>query len=404
MKIGIISNLYPPYTRGGAEMVVTKTVGALTSLGHDLFVISAQPRRLGKKITEDRSSGAERIYRFYPRNIYFTLDDFHHSVPVRALWHLIDLFSPRAGESVATICDWERPDVVITHNLKGLGLSVPRALQRNGIPHVHVVHDLQLIRPSGLLFFGSEQPWWWMRPLLALYKFACRVQMGRPDVVIFPSHYLEQAYREAGFFRHSHVRVMPNPAPSFAVEKKPRAVGGPLKLAFAGQLGEHKGVSFLLHAFASLPFDARLYIAGDGPLRKVVERAAEKNKNITYLGYLPNEELSKVFEVADAVIVPSLCYENSPTVIYEALYAGVPVIASRIGGVGELIHEGRSGLLFTPGDRAALVQAVQQVKDAREDFASRREEIQASVADYSLDRYAIRLQEVLGVATAARTR
>jgi glycosyltransferase involved in cell wall biosynthesis len=157
MKIGIISNLYPPFTRGGAEMIVTRTVGALATLGHDLFVISAQPRRLGQKITEDRSSGAERIYRFFPSNIYFTLDDFHHSAPVRAIWHLIDLFSARAGESVATICEWERPEAVITHNLKGLGLSVPRALQALKIPHIHVVHDLQLIRPSGLFgqFSGS---------------------------------------------------------------------------------------------------------------------------------------------------------------------------------------------------------------------------------------------------------
>jgi glycosyltransferase involved in cell wall biosynthesis len=393
MKIGIVTNLYPPHTRGGAENVIVRTVGQLLAMGHDVFVITGQPRAQGTGITVDQSS-TERVYRFFPRNIYFTLNDYKYPAFVRLLWHIIDAFSWSAPANVRQILKQEQPDVVITHNLKGIGLNTPRVIRAEGFSHIHVLHDVQLIYPSGLLMAGHERMPWYASPWYALYRYFCRVRIGDPDIVLSPSEYLKSAYSEAGFFKGTKIRVLRNPPPTHSAPRPLQRRPGPLRLFYVGQLARHKGIEFLLIAFAKLKQDRRLLIVGDGFLRPEVEAAAEADENIRYLGYMPPGELSKFFATVDAVVVPSLCYENSPTVIYEALNAGLPVVASRIGGVGELIQEGVTGYLFTPGDETDFIRAVDELDFHKEQLLADGEKIRASVADFSLDKYADRLIEI----------
>jgi glycosyltransferase involved in cell wall biosynthesis len=394
MKIGIITNLYPPFARGGAENVIVRTVGQLMALGHDVFVITGHPKHLGTRKVLDRSS-TERIYRFYPRNLYFTLDDFKHRWITRLLWHIQDAASWHGAEHVRSILRDEQPDVVMTHNLKGIGLNIPSVIADLQVPHVHVVHDLQLIVPSGLMMFGQERQNLLERVAYAAYRFVCKQKFGNPDLVVFPSKYLKDVYDAHDFFPKSERVVMQNPAPNYAQNKRKGRAGGPLKLLFVGQLGYHKGLRFLLDALTRVKDDIRLYIAGAGPMKPEVEAAAGKDKRIVFLGYTPPEELTNVFGVVDALIVPSLCYENSPTVIYESLMAGVPVIASRIGGVGELITEGETGMLFTPGNEEDLKRVMQEMDRRKEEFAEKREEIRGSVEGYALETYAHKLVETL---------
>ncbi len=392
MKIGIITNLYPPHARGGAETVIVRTVGELLALGHDVFVITGQPKSEGKGIILDRSS-TERIYRFFPQNVYFTLDDYKFPWIVRLLWHVIDTFSIHGAGVVRKVLTNEQPDIVITHNLKGLGLSIPKVLREKSIPHIHVVHDLQLVVPSGLIMFGKEKTSWYVRPFYKIYQLICRAKIRNPDLVISPSHYLEHMYKEAGFFSGTDLVVMPNPAPKYPKVSTNMRADGPLKLLFVGQLSHHKGLSFLVSAIARLPFEVRLLVAGDGILRRWIEQRSEVDKRITYLGYMPPEELIKVFGVVDALAVPSLCYENSPTVIYEGLQAGVAVIASRIGGVGELVEEGKNGFLFTPGDIDDFERAIRALDERKNEFAANRESLRSTMSEYTLDKYAKRLVE-----------
>lgn len=403
MKIGIVTNLYPPNARGGAENVIVRTVEQLLSMGHDIFVITGQPRKAGTAVTLGQLS-LERVYRFFPLNIYFTLDDYKHSWPVRLLWHVIDAFSFHGARVVQGILADEKPDVVITHNLKGIGLRIPSSIVRAGIPHVHIMHDLQLVIPSGLRMFGQEKEPWYAKIGYGVYRAICRQRLGRPNVVISPSQFLIDEYKKVGYFRETEVRFLPNPAPKPSGIARDAHRSGPLKLLFVGQLGYHKGLAFLLDAFAKLDIDVRLHIAGGGPLRSLVEERVKHDKRIVYLGYTQPEELTKCMIAVDAVVVPSLCYENSPTVIYEALSSGVPLIASRIGGVGELITEGRTGFLFTPGDEKDLLRAICAMDREKDDFVLRIPEIQKSVAPYVLPLYAERLLTVLMEAIARQHR
>lgn len=390
MKIGIVTNLYPPYARGGAENVIVRTVEQLLALGHDVFVITGQPKEKGKGITLGRLS-LERVYRFFPANLYFTFDDFKYPWMVRLFWHVIDAYSWSGAEAVRMVLRDEKPDVVITHNLKGIGLRIPGAIQKLGIPHIHVLHDLQLIVPSGLRMFGEEVESLPQKLAYGLYRAICRSRMGRPDLVISPSSYLREEYIKAGFFTPETTKVIPNPAPKLHSVVREGRSSGPLRLLFAGQLGAHKGLALLLDAFAKLPFDAKLLIAGDGPLRSLVEARAKEDKRIVYLGYTQPEEVMKCMEAVDAIVVPSLCYENSPTVIYESLMIGLPLIAARIGGVGELIHDGETGFLFAPGSVDGLVGAMTDMDRRKDEFAHRRVAIRATIEPFALPHFADRL-------------
>ncbi len=394
MKIGIITNLYPPYARGGAEYVIVRTVEALTAKGHDVFVVTTGPKSITAKGELDLNA-TERVYRYFPPNIYHVLDDYKYSWPIRFIWHVIDAFSTYSAWKISRILREEKPDVVITHNLKGIGFQIPQMIQRLNIPHVQIVHDLQLIYPSGLLFAGKERQPTLLRPLYFIYRFLCRAFFGIPDLVIFPSEYLKSVYLNNKFFQNSEKIVMPNPAPKFQLAHRTKTMSDTLRLLFVGQLEEHKGIRFLLKSFQKLDIKSRLIIAGEGYYKKYVNKIAVPSPNILYLGFVTTEQLVSVLNTVDALVVPSLCYENSPTVIYESLQAGIPVLASDIGGVGELVKNGVNGFLFKPGDTEDFIRATKELNSKNDYFFDNQQGIADTVAPFALDIYTENLLKIL---------
>ncbi|MEK7665662.1 MAG: glycosyltransferase [Patescibacteria group bacterium] len=396
MKIGIITNLYPPYARGGAEIIITRLVTELLPLGHDVFVITTKSYDgLASLFPELEDDSTERVYRFYPLNLYHSLRDYRFPKIIRLLWHIIDAFSPLSARSVVRILEEEQPDVVITHNLKGIGLPISRAIRHAGFAHVHHVHDVQLSVPSGLIIAGHERIRSFPRFAHILHTRLCRLIVGSPDVVIFPSRFLSDFYHQRGFFKNSRMVVLPNPAPRMNQLARTHRVVGPLRLLFIGQLVEHKGIRFLMETLKTFDRPFELSIAGDGPIHDWVQETARDDHRLIYVGYSNLDRLVQLFQNADALVIPSLCYENSPNVIYEALQAGVPVVASDIGGVAELIKEGENGFLFTAGNEGALLEAIKKLDDRKEEFFSKAEAIHATVAEHKIDRYLQRLLDLL---------
>ena len=126
-------------------------------------------------------------------------------------------------------------------------------------------------------------------------------------------------------------------------------------LLFVGRLAQEKGVSTLLQAWEGLP-DIPLKVAGDGPLMPMVNEAAARatGAGVEALGWRSREDILDLLSEASFLVVPSLWYEGFPLTIIEAFACGVPVIGSRLGGVGEVIKQEQSGLLFDPGSATAL--------------------------------------------------
>jgi glycosyltransferase involved in cell wall biosynthesis len=408
MKICLINNLYKPYLRGGAEMAVDYVAQGLKNNGHEVFIITTKP------IFREQGIGNREQGIFYVRGFYYNLN----KIPkfLRLFWHIIDMFDIGSYWKVKRILKKEKPDVVMTHNLKGIGYLIPLAIKSMRIKHVHTLHDIQLLHPSGLMYYGNEKS---IDGILSkLYQAFCRRLFGSPNVVISPSKWLMGAHSERGFFKDSKKVVLPNPAPaptprptSLASElaggradpspassnsadrPSSRERGAKFKFLYVGLIEEHKGVLFLIEAFKKIntPFAKgggggfELIIVGDGAKFKKAQKLIGQNKNIKLLGRINNNEVMKLMNDSDCFIMPSLCYENSPTVIYEAMSNGLPVIASRIGGIPELLDN--NGLLFEPENEDGLAEKMKWAVKNKNELRNIGEAGSRVVLNFNLEDY-----------------
>ncbi len=359
MKICLINNLYKPYSRGGAERVVETTADGLQRAGHKVFIITTTTHKHSSAHT---IQDEERIY--YIRGLYYGL----HQLPkfLRLFWHILDMFDIGSYWKLKSILIKEKPEVVITHNLKGISYLIPQAIKKLRIRHIHTLHDIQLLHPSGLMIYGQERKidsW-----LAKIYAHFCLWLFDPVNIVISPSKWLLQEHIKRGFFKNTKKVVMPNPVPhfpSFSASKKRGLDSGIFRFLYVGQIEEHKGVLFLTKVFNKLLGEqgvdkCELVIVGDGSEIEKAKELTQDNKNIKFVGRQKTGVVMESMGKAGCLVVPSLCYENSPSVIYEALGAGLPVIASRIGGITELGHN-FGGILFIPNSESDLIKKIKWV-------------------------------------------
>ena len=141
--------------------------------------------------------------------------------------------------------------------------------------------------------------------------------------------------------------------------------GGGQTILFVGRLVKIKGLEVLLHA--AMGEDWRLLIAGDGPGRQHLQDLAEVLKvDACFVGQVDSSERERLLTLANVVVIPSIeardgRTEGTPVACLEALAAGRPVIASRVGGLPEIITDGENGLLVEPGDPNALRETLKLV-------------------------------------------
>ncbi|OGF19548.1 hypothetical protein A3I35_04305 [Candidatus Falkowbacteria bacterium RIFCSPLOWO2_02_FULL_45_15] len=397
MKICLINNLCGEYARGGAERVVENIATGLEEAKHKVFVIATRPmielksyKVKSKKPLNDEIASSQAPHNdshvtrypslvtrhfFYPWNIisYYNL----HKLPaaLRLLWHLIDMFNAPSYFKIKKILKAEQPDLVMTHNLMGVGFLTPLAIKHCGSRHLHTLHDIQLLHPSGLMIVGREKKVdsWAAR----IYQWRTKKLFNSVDVVISPSAWLMQEHEKRGFFGKSKKVVMGNPITRNAergmqnVERKNSQ--GKFIFLYVGQINKHKGVELLAGAFKALDNDkCELWIVGAEESKKLEVtrrksggysggRGSKKlaiNSQIKFLGKKDNAEVQNLMYEANCLVVPSLCYENQPTVIMEAKQNSLPVIASDIGGMPEILD---AEFLFQAGNRADLVKKMRWV-------------------------------------------
>lgn len=142
----------------------------------------------------------------------------------------------------------------------------------------------------------------------------------------------------------------------------------PLVLAYIGTLAQHKGCHVLIDAFRRLDTDAmKLRIYGnlcDFPdYAHRLQHMSAGCDGIEFMGTFPNTEIAQVLSEADALVVPSVWYENTPLVVHSALAARRPVIASDFPGITEVVENGVNGLTFAPRDADALAQCLKRLYD-----------------------------------------
>ena len=225
--------------------------------------------------------------------------------------------------------------------------------------------------------------------LAGLLRSARDAAVARAAHIVCPSAFMRDLVVSWGV-PPERVTLLPNPAPRVtdAAEFDP---GPHPVLAFAGRLTAQKDLGVALAAVRELD-GPRLLIAGEGPERARLEAAA--GPGVVFLGPLPRAEVLGLLRAADAAILTS-AWENFPHGVVEALAVGTPVIATRTGGVAEVVVDGENGLLVEPGDAAAFAAAVRRYLGDPELQARLRSAAKPSVAAYDADAVYGRLESIL---------
>jgi glycosyltransferase involved in cell wall biosynthesis len=141
---------------------------------------------------------------------------------------------------------------------------------------------------------------------------------------------------------------------------------------FIGRLSPEKGITTLLSAWSRVAGRLPLKIIGDGPLNEKVKAAANQTAGIDWLGRRPYSEVLALLGEAACLVMPSIWYETFGRTLIEAYAKGTPVIASRLGAMAELVHDGRTGLLFEPGNPVDLASKIHAALDDREKLIEMR--------------------------------
>ncbi|HYY10997.1 MAG TPA: glycosyltransferase family 4 protein [Kineosporiaceae bacterium] len=135
------------------------------------------------------------------------------------------------------------------------------------------------------------------------------------------------------------------------------------RIGYVGRLHPQKSVDVVVRALPLLDADAHLVVAGEGPDRPKLERLVDElglRSRVTFLGLVPHDDVPALLREVDVAVLPSR-YEELGTAIVEAMACGVPVVASRTGGIPDVVRDGVNGLLAEPGDVPATAAALRRV-------------------------------------------
>lgn len=347
MKIALANNLFYPHNKGGAEKVLYEMADQYIAKNNEVIIITTAPKKKEELRALDSSY---KIYQI-PSSLY-NLADF--SKARRFFWHLNNFCNPKKRITLMKILKKEKPDLLITHNLVGLGFFLSQIASKLKIKHQHFLHDVQLLHPSGLMMLGEEEN---MDKLSSkIYQSLTKRYFKKTDKIISPSEWLLKEHLQRGFFLNKETeirRLRQDNHINNNITAPNKQFGS--NFLFVGQLEKHKGLALLLNSFSQLKNkDASLRIVGTGLEEKLVNKAQSNDRRIEYLGYLESNQVKEEMRKACFLIVPSLCYENSPTIIYEANEQSLRIIAADIGGISEIIKS--SDILFKAGDEGDLLE------------------------------------------------
>jgi glycosyltransferase involved in cell wall biosynthesis len=290
------------------------------------------------------------------------------------------VWSRKAQGRIRKLIQEMKPDVAHFHNtFLRISPAAYYACKEMGVPVVQTLHNYRLLCPAATFFrsgqvcedcLGKALTWpsilhgCWrnsrvqtavVATMLTLHRWL-KTWQKQVDVYIALTEFARQKFIEGGLTAEKIV-VKPNFVhPDLGVRE-----GLGQYALFVGRLSPEKGIRTLLQAWQKKLKDIPLKIAGGGPLLNEVQISIQTKalKDVEALGQRAHAEVIALIQGAHFLIVPSECYEAFPLIIVEAFACGVPVIASRLGAMVEIVEDRRTGLHFTPGDADDLAAKVE---------------------------------------------
>lgn len=332
-----------------------------------------------------------------------------------------------AGDSYRAIAELlrrEKYDIVHVHNtFVRISPSIHWACHQAGVAVVQTLHNYRLLCPCGTFLRDSQtcrecvDGGLWRgirhacyrgsRPATATVALMLLVHRWRRtwttcvDRYIALSNFARSQFVAAGL-PAERIVVKPNfvyPDPGCRTEARQYAV-------YLGRLSEEKGLATLLRALKPLRGRVPILIIGDGPMRAGLQSLAESEglSSVAFLGRLLRPEALALVKGANFLVLPSECYETFGNAIAEAYACGVPVIASDLGSIGEIVDRNRTGLCFRAGDSVDLSEKIDWAWEHPEAMAAMGRAARAKYeTNYTADRNYTMLMQTYHAAITARS-
>jgi glycosyltransferase involved in cell wall biosynthesis len=389
------------YRRGGAESYMLDVAAAQTEAGHEIAFY-------GMRHPENPTLPFQDAF---PPLVELEPPPTGLRRRVTATGRM--LYSPSSRRGIEEVVRAFQPDVVHLHNIyHQLSPSVLRPLRDLGVPVVMTLHDYKLICPSYLLLdhgkpceacldgrfrhavrrrckdgsLGASA-------VLALESTVHRATnaYGPVQVFICPSRFLAGKIAQAGVYP-DRLLVLNNFVDTQGVASKVQPGGG---VVYVGRLWQEKGVDVLVEAMGRLgPY--RLDVVGDGPERSRLEAlaAARAPGRVRFHGSVAKDRVAHLLRSAAVAVMPSRCHDNQPMAVLEAFACGVPVVATNLGGLPELVQSGRYGETVPAEDPVALAAALTRLlADPASTFELGRAARRHAEQQFSPERHLERLEE-----------
>lgn len=373
MRIILVNKFH--YLKGGSETYYFGLADGLRKLGHEVHFFAMQ---------DEKNMPCE------DGDLFVSAKDYNGPTSVmQKLGEARSLvYSKESLEKFEALCERVKPDVIhmnLVHRQITLSILDAPYIREHHVPVLFTSHDYILVCPNYLMLDGSgdvceaclgghfkeclkrkcvkgSKTKSAMAMVEADYYKRHRTY-SKIDRIIAPSEFMREKLIQGGF-PGSQIIHMQNFAKDevlgHARETWERTDWTHPYILFFGRLSKEKGVDVLIEAFEralpQLPENIRLIIAGDGPERNVLETNAKDR--VEFVGFKSGEELRSLVAAATFAVCPSVCRENMPYSVVEALAEGTPIIGSRIGGIPEVVIDYETGLLCEPGDIDGLAAAI----------------------------------------------
>lgn len=360
------------YNKGGAETVCFNTGKLLEEHGHQVVYFTL-------KWPQNNPS---------PYSKYFPESKETRKGPLKQVKNFVNYFYHfEAAKKMEQLIEDEHPDIAHIHLLWGqITPSIFPVLKRHNIPILFTVHDYRIVCPAYTFRdgYGNICEACHGKYFYKCFTHTCTKGSKLMSAVMAaeqyfrnwffnPAKYIDGFIYVSNFARDIQEKYMPALKAkkkitlynfSTSITADPKDIPTEKYFLFFGRLSYEKGVKTLLSAFAQLP-DCRLKVVGTGPLEKELKQFTSENgmNNVEFLGYKRGQELINLVTNAYFVIVPSEWYENNPMTIIESYSVGTPVIGARIGGIPEIIVNGKSGYQFESANTDSLVSRIKAVSD-----------------------------------------
>lgn len=347
------------YPRGGADVYMLALSKLLEANGHEVIHFAMQhphnpPSKWSKYFVSEIDFGNRRTVLRASEgqsSAHRTLSAFG-----RMLW------SCEAARKIEALIKAAKPDVAHIHNIyHQISPSILPVLRRYKIPVVMTAHDYHLISPNYLLFPGSQSA---AQRFAGAIEHAFHKALGvwerNINRIICPSKCMYDELLAHGIPKQKLI-LIPNFVTPWTHEPNHESKTAEGVLYF-GRISEEKGIRTLIDVAGRLPA-IPFKIIGDGPMAKWVraEIRAQGLQNVECEGPKYGRALQEEIARARIVVLPSLWPENAPLSVLEAMATGKPVVASRIGGIPEIVRDGKTGVLTPPDDARMLAETLRRL-------------------------------------------